>query len=218
MIITNNSYIVHPPSIGIPANGLIHYYPFNGNANDEVGSINGTPSGAVLTTDRHSVADKAYYFDGINDKIGFNGIPDLATTDFTVMGWVRRDETGSGAIIDLRDAWEDGFYVFIDGTQNDIRAMINATTIHSVSTVDANWNFFAVVADRDGNMSMYYNGAWDGTPVDISSSGNIAVTNNMAMGSQNYIPGVFFEGAMDGIAIYNRLFSESELDAIFALG
>jgi hypothetical protein len=49
----------------VPTNGLVGYWPFNGNANDESGNgNNGTVNGATLTTDRFGVANKAYSFDG----------------------------------------------------------------------------------------------------------------------------------------------------------
>lgn len=45
--------------------GLVAYYPFNGNANDESGNnLNLTNNGATLTTDRFGNPNKAYYFDG----------------------------------------------------------------------------------------------------------------------------------------------------------
>ena len=49
----------------IPTNGLVAYYPFNGNANDESGNNNnGTVYGAKLTTDRFGKPNSAYSFDG----------------------------------------------------------------------------------------------------------------------------------------------------------
>ena len=51
-------------------NGLVAYYPFNGNANDKSGNGNhGLVQGATLTTDRHGVPGRAYYFDGVDDII-----------------------------------------------------------------------------------------------------------------------------------------------------
>ena len=48
----------------VPSNGLVGYWPFNGNANDESGNgNNGTVNGATLTADRNGVANKAYSFD-----------------------------------------------------------------------------------------------------------------------------------------------------------
>jgi hypothetical protein len=38
----------------VPTNGLVGYWPFNGNANDESGNgNNGTVNGATLTSDRN---------------------------------------------------------------------------------------------------------------------------------------------------------------------
>jgi len=51
-------------------NGLIAYYPFNGNANDESTNANhGTPHNAVLTLDRYGVSDRAYQFNGTDAYI-----------------------------------------------------------------------------------------------------------------------------------------------------
>ena len=45
--------------------GLVAYYPLNGNANDESGNGNHvTVYGATLTTDRFGNTNKAYSFDG----------------------------------------------------------------------------------------------------------------------------------------------------------
>jgi hypothetical protein len=51
----------------VPANGLVGWWPFDGNANDESGNgNNGTVNGATLTADRNGVANQAYSF--LNDK------------------------------------------------------------------------------------------------------------------------------------------------------
>ena len=54
----------------LPTDGLIAYYPFNRNANDESENGNhGTVYGATLTTDRFGNPDSAYSFDGVDDYI-----------------------------------------------------------------------------------------------------------------------------------------------------
>jgi hypothetical protein len=51
-------------------NGLVAYYPFNGNANDESGNgNNGTVNGATLASDRNGNGNSAYSFNGINNLI-----------------------------------------------------------------------------------------------------------------------------------------------------
>ena len=45
--------------------GLVAYYPFNGNANDVSGNnINGVVSNATLTTDKFGASNSAYDFNG----------------------------------------------------------------------------------------------------------------------------------------------------------
>ena len=54
----------------VPTNGLVGWWPFNGNANDESGNgNNGTVNGATLTADRFGNANSAYSFDGVDDYI-----------------------------------------------------------------------------------------------------------------------------------------------------
>ena len=54
----------------VPSNGLVGWWPFNGNANDESGNgNNGTVNGATLTSDRNGSANSAYSFNGISNYI-----------------------------------------------------------------------------------------------------------------------------------------------------
>lgn len=70
--------------------GLVAYYPFSGNANDESGNQNhGVVEGPVLTTDRFGVADAAYEFNGVDDIIRILDDSTLRLTDdFTLVAWV----------------------------------------------------------------------------------------------------------------------------------
>lgn len=53
-----------------PTDGLVLYYPFNGNANDASGNGNdGTVQYATLTTNRFGAANGAYAFDGVQSRI-----------------------------------------------------------------------------------------------------------------------------------------------------
>ncbi len=54
----------------LPTEGLVAWYPFNGNANDESGNgRNGTVFGARLTDDRMGNEQQAYQLDGVDDYI-----------------------------------------------------------------------------------------------------------------------------------------------------
>lgn len=55
----------------LPQNGLVAWYPFNGNANDESGNgNNGTVNGSILTTDRNGKLNSAYSFDSTQTITG----------------------------------------------------------------------------------------------------------------------------------------------------
>ncbi|MFM2135838.1 MAG: hypothetical protein RL021_1238, partial [Bacteroidota bacterium] len=54
----------------VPTNGLVGWWPFNGNANDESGNgNNGAVNGATLVEDRIGNALSAYYFNGNTAEI-----------------------------------------------------------------------------------------------------------------------------------------------------
>ena len=67
------------------SNGLVAYYPFNGNANDESGNVaNGSVTGATLTTDRFGVSNRAYLFGRTTAYITVPRDGSFFTKDFTV--------------------------------------------------------------------------------------------------------------------------------------
>ena len=72
----------------VPTSGLVGYWPFNGNANDESGNgNNGTVNGATLTTDRNGNTNNAYSFDGDDDNIVVNNSSSLNPTQLTITVW-----------------------------------------------------------------------------------------------------------------------------------
>ena len=58
----------------VPTNGLVAWWPFNGNAIDESVNINdGTVNGATLTADRFGNSNSAYNFNVFNWTFGSGG-------------------------------------------------------------------------------------------------------------------------------------------------
>ena len=78
----------------VPTNGLVAWLPFNGNGNDE-SALNHqvTVIGVNLTTDRFGTNDRAYIFNGVNDKIEItdNVVPDFDFIQFSVSVWALKD-------------------------------------------------------------------------------------------------------------------------------
>ena len=72
--------------------GLVGYWPFCGNANDDSGrGNNGTVNGATLTTDRFGNANAAYNFNGTSSYIEIPHSTSLnfGTQDFTISAWAK---------------------------------------------------------------------------------------------------------------------------------
>ncbi len=80
-------------------NGLVVYYPFNGNANDSsVNKINGIVHNATLTTDRFGNANKAYYFDGVTSFISVRDTSLLEMNkSLSLCAWIKTPGTSYSA-------------------------------------------------------------------------------------------------------------------------
>lgn len=92
------------PSPTIPTEGLLAYYPFNGNANDESGNDHhGTVNGATLSEDRNGYDNSAYNFqvsdwDSSNNGGDYIYIPhssEFNFESFTLSAWVYRTSDGA---------------------------------------------------------------------------------------------------------------------------
>src|SRR6516165_8324057 len=71
-------------------NGLVAYYPFNGNANDASGKgNNGNPGTAQLAPDRFGIAQSAYYFKGTNSFITFPTTPTTSVDNISMSCWLK---------------------------------------------------------------------------------------------------------------------------------
>ena len=139
----------------IPTDGLVGYYPFNGNANDEsTNSNNGTVNGATLTTDRFGNVNSAYSFDGVDDNISISTLALTNVTNYSVSGWFQKtssSENKEGSIFCSNDPLSvNGLRLHI-GTTNQIAwgAEYSTGSVWSYSEnenyADDLWHFFTVV-------------------------------------------------------------------------
>lgn len=78
---------------GSLANGLVGYWPFCGNANDESGNFNnGNVNGATLTADRFGNTNNAYNFNGSTNYIEVQNSNSLSNiSEITISAWVYVD-------------------------------------------------------------------------------------------------------------------------------
>ena len=96
ILFVSNAMAQNIPSY-IPKDGLVGWWPFNGNANDESGNgNNGTVNGATLTSDRNGIANSAYSFvPKSNILINQN----LYNTKFSLSFWFYANNNPTDAVI-----------------------------------------------------------------------------------------------------------------------
>lgn len=202
----------------VPSNGIVGWWPFNGNANDESGNGNhGTVNGASLTADRFGSIDKAYSFDGINDFInGFMNNSNLNDCSYSV--WVNTPNTVGGTFIHLGS---DNGSPFCNGISFGNFSAPNTNLVGHYSCVgffnsDVNftpnhWDLCTLVK-QNNILKFYVNGNLSSQ---IATSGFNIPDNNFWFGCTylNYI--ALFHGSLDDIGIWNRALIEQEILALY---
>jgi len=200
--------------------GLVAYFPFNGNANDETGNgYDGTVSGATLTSDRFNQTDKAYNFvyNGFSsDKIQISGTSGLnfSTSGFSLSAWIKFSGTaGSGnnyPIVSKHICGEQSGYILMLYNGKLTFWLAGASGYNILSTTedytDETWH--QVVAVYDGsNQYIYVDGLLKNS---IAFSYTIFNSADWALGGYNGCNGGF-NGKVDEVKIYNRPLSDSEI-------
>lgn len=217
-------------------NGLIAYYPFNGNANDESGNgNNGTVTAATLTVDRFGITNSAYAFDGVSSLITVPNSSSLRIAgDITVACWVnfsanlyRVRLVGKGGDCGRNyGLWFDigAYWMFQQfPPEGGCVGCQENTASATPSLVLSKW--YHMVGVRSGGFSRLYVdgmllGDADGHPENCSAT-TYTGSEPLLIGAPGYSApeqGLhFMEGSLDDIRIYNRAISSVEVAQLYAL-
>jgi formylglycine-generating enzyme required for sulfatase activity/N-acetylneuraminic acid mutarotase len=205
-------------------NGLVAWYPFDGNASDMSGNGNhGTVYGATLSTDRHGEANKAYSFDGINDYVeGGNIVQDYRILSFCA--WFKISEgVGTnlrGIISKQRSTGGSGsLLAYIKDTSELYGGTFNYSQEAKFSINSKNWAHGCFTSDAV-TAKLFYNGnlvAFDS----ISSTSETSSTSPILIGKELSVPANdgerLFMGSIDDIRIYDRALSAEEVSTLYRL-
>jgi hypothetical protein len=218
-----------------PPEGLISWWPGDGNANDIQGSNNGTLQGGV--TFGPGLVGQAFRFDGVDGFVSFGKtIGNFGVANFTIDFWIKTTSVRQEGLLGKRPVCGDSSFwdirlgsgptsgtpdpgvigVELDGDE----AGTNYNPIRTKTTVnDGNFHHLAVVR-RGVTMSVYIDGRLDTsrTTPGVTNLRNDAV---LAAGVSTCtgIDGTeFFRGQLDEIEIFDRALTSSEIAAIFGAG
>ena len=200
----------------VPANGLVGWWPFNGNANDESGhGNNGTVIGATLITDRNG--QQAYKFDGINDIININSkVGNFGANDFSVSLWVYDEDTqNSGTLVGKRND-DANMLNLIWSNSPGLELGSPYVLITPKGSMLNEWKN-CVLIRKGTNISIYINGVLEQKNVS-SMTPNINNSANLSFGARYYYSqtGQHFKGSIDDIGIWNRALTEGEIKGLYS--
>ena len=213
----------------VPTDGLVAYYPFNGNANDESGNgYHGTVNGATLTADRLENNEKAYSYNGKDTFITLsNNFFDGADNGtYTINFWTKNFQENS-RIFYKGGSWKDLIidinsdnkvqYSFINGT--------NSTWNHLTSnnSLEQDKWYNITIRHEIGEINLYLNGTFEAQlqtndVVDWSTSINTpcaGIGMHFGKNYNNCTVDVGYHGVIDDFGIWDRALSEQEIQNLY---
>ena len=210
--------------IYVPTNGLVGWWPFNGNANDESGNgNNGTVNGATMTTDRFGVVSEAYSF-GSSDILISNYFFDNGWNEYSISLWFSTNDITQGTQNFLNTFPHDGeglgwthanspakisHWKNSDPNQH-LWNIFSANPLNYSNVQNGQWYFITIV--KSGLTYRYYiNGQLDKTSTATVNA--ISTFTGMRFGSIGGAENL--NGKLDDIGIWNRAITECEIADLY---
>ena len=212
------------------ANGLIAWYPFDGNTKDKSGGnydlIN---SGASLTLDRFGTNNSAYYFDGVDD---FMDVPIDQSPAFSVSIWIKPlnnvNKPGQLIFQHKNTCVRGGGVLFGLNPSNKLRnnimncgsCSVSACSNYSVTTtIDApedDWIHFVFSRTASDSLKVYKNGVLVSSDYETNLSVDYGVTPFRLGKWEDGSTIIFTQAVKDDIGFWNRTLTDSEINSLYA--
>ena len=204
----------------VPSDGLVAYYPFNGNANDKSGNgCHGTVYGATLTADRSGNENSSYNFDGVDDYISgtMQGVNQL--NESTVSTWIKYTGDEGGRPYDLFFQYGTyGNHTLAYGynyIEKKLDLYSNCFEFTRYTSVDLNDDWInLVITDDDSITKIYVNG------ILVEFFDAEILNNSCFQGSYEFYIGggsdnQYVTGSIDEIILWSRALTEQEIQGLY---
>lgn len=210
--------------------GLLAFYPFNGNYDDSSGNgNNGTGINTTFGNDRFDGADQSSLFNGTDAYISVPDSPDLnfgTSEDIVISGWFR---TNNGGVLFDKSDGSNGFFAMVQETGELYFYMVETSSSTNSADVttgktynDGEWHHYVIQIVRGTSMEIWVDGEVDAINETATDFINPDMTEDLligvAGGVDNADLNTFFTGAQDEIRIYNQALSLDEIQALYAEG
>jgi hypothetical protein len=216
MILTTNLFSQSLPSY-VPKEGLLGWWPFNGNANDESGNGNhGIVNGANLTADKNGEPNKAYLFDGENDFITLKSSNTLtleSSFSMSVNFYLDIQKSSAfGLISKGAYNYDVEYLLWVEDDLKQIRPVFGNVILNKQLEVKK-WHNITVIFDSNNSTGKVF--------LDNTLISKKVVNLKLNTGNAPLIFGAqdekewFFNGVIDDIAIYDRALTDLEVNQLY---
>ena len=213
----------------VPTDGLVAWYPLNGNANDESGNgNNGDVIGALPTIDRLGQESSAYSFNGSNQYIGIEDTPQMLPSQISLSAWVKipSEYTANEVGRVIRSRFFGYTLTFMESNQSMMFELYtNSSSVSSVSTSafpvnDDEWHHF--VGTFDGQFMLLYSDGVNIGSVETPNDGIFYSSDGLVVlgkdGNNTNPSTAHYQGDMDDVGIWNRSLTEEEVLGLYDAG
>ncbi len=217
----------------VPSNGLVGWWPFNGNANDESGNgNNGTEIGNVLlTNDRFGNSNQGYSFPGnSNSYINVNNSISLQIKkNLSISVWIYM-ENGfiNPRIISFGNGSNSGYGMSVAGTANTSRILDALFTNDGgsgtgfccgnggtgINVPALSWQHIVFTVDSTGVSKLFQNSTLIAEALGTLVN-NPVYTTNMNIGRLTNSSYDAWGGKIDDIGIWNRALTQQEITNLY---
>ena len=214
----------------IPTDGLIAFYPFDGNAHDESGNEhNGIITGATFTEDRTGLSNAAIEFLGstvpgtnrtqvaVDNHVLIPNFNDPFDDGLSISLWVLEYPTSESAFLQRRDNNNIDF-VFSTNTDDQLYVHLGFTDFNSIDILEnEQWTHVTATYDEQ-KVRLFKNGVLIEEQEAMQSINHFS--DDLFIGKYIYYGGLthhfFFNGKQDDLGIWNRALSQEEISAIYS--
>jgi hypothetical protein len=207
-------------------NGLVAYYPFDGNPRDETGNGNhGVMHGGVsLVPDRFGNARSAMQFDGSSGYLFVSGEKITFNVNVSISFWIY-PTSNSGTLISKQQTFRIKPYQ----TYRFYWCAVTNTEEcgYSFQTTASTWNYIAVI--KQGSAMIIYSQifssgnlvgpnlrSYPGNSYELNNNRSAPLTFMAANAGANSISS-FSQGILDDVLIFNRTLTRDEIQELFSL-
>lgn len=215
----------------VPSSGLVGWYPFNGNANDESGNANNAViHGNTLTQDRYGNANCAYNFNGTNNYMDLPNV--IPVFEGTISYWFKTNGSTEGQVLVYHTNTTDNGWgtIHTNAMENhtgivkpDANTYQNSCVFDNGYGISADdtinnvaidqWYHVVVTYDVQDSARMYVNG-------------NLAITFDLSTETATNLPTMtyigrpsmstrYFNGVFDDFGIWDRVLTETEIQQLY---